>query len=229
MTLGLDRTGADNGNVHVTNQLLGFRSEYQQRNEAGTELRAGADILFENLGQKVNANNSNVSISNPAPTDPTSPIGNVTPETVTTTSNDKAEFGFDRARKDLTMGTWADVVVDVARNVQITPGLRLDLYNSGNRVAVGVDPRITVRYQVSKPIAVVHGLGLVHQAPSFVVPIPGLKPSLAGGLQTAVQHSAGVNFALPAGFSGSTTLLIGHGVRPKGTYSVGTFDVPLHP
>jgi len=64
MTLGLDKTGADNGNVHVTNQLLGFRSEYQQRNEAGTELRAGADILFENLGQKVDTNDSSVSISN---------------------------------------------------------------------------------------------------------------------------------------------------------------------
>jgi len=58
------KTGADNGNVHVTNQLLGFRSEYQQRNEAGTELRAGADILFENLGQKVDTNDSSVSISN---------------------------------------------------------------------------------------------------------------------------------------------------------------------
>jgi hypothetical protein len=52
----------------------------------------------------------------------------------------------------------------------------------------------------------VHGLALVHQAPSFVATVPGFKPSLAGGLQTAVQHSAGVSYVLPAGFSSSLAL-----------------------
>ena len=209
LMLGLDRTHVDNGNVSVTNRLVGVRSEFQQSNQAGTELRAGADFLFESLSQTVNTDDSGGATVAPTPTGSTSGgATGATSEPVTTTSgsNDRTEFGFDRARKDLTMGTWADVVLDATRDVQITPGLRVDLFNSGNRVAVGVDPRITVRYQLSKPIAVVHGLGLVHQAPSFVVPVPGLKPSLAGGLQTAVQHSAGVNFALPAGFSGSTTL-----------------------
>ncbi|HYP91565.1 MAG TPA: TonB-dependent receptor, partial [Polyangiaceae bacterium] len=69
-----------------------------------------------------------------------------------------------------------------------------------------VDPRMTAEYQLSKKLKIVHGLALVHQAPSFVGPVPGLKPSLAGGLQKAVQNSAGLTYELPAGFSSSLAL-----------------------
>ena len=106
----------------------------------------------------------------------------------------------------MTAGAWVDVVVDATHTVQVTPGVRMDLFNSGNRVALGVDPRISARYELGKRTSLVHGLALAHQAPSFVVPIPGLKPSLAGGLQTAVQHSVGISFPLPADFSASATV-----------------------
>jgi hypothetical protein len=84
--------------------------------------------------------------------------------------------------------------------------LRLDLYVSGRDAALGIDPRITAEYAISKKLKLVHGLALVHQAPSFVVAAPGFKPSLGGGLQTALQHSAGVNWEMPAGFSSSVAL-----------------------
>ncbi len=207
--LGLDRTGFDNGNVNVTNRLVGARSEFDQRSEQGPELRAGADVLFESLGQKVNTGSSDSSLGNlQTPGSTTVGVSPQPQDTLTTTSssNNQVNYGFDRARKDLTMGAWADIVVDATRNVQVTPGMRVDLYNSGNRVAVGIDPRLSVRYQLSKHTSLVHGLGIVHQAPSFVVPVPGLKPSLAGGLQTGVQHSVGVSFPLPAEFSGSAAV-----------------------
>jgi hypothetical protein len=53
---------------------------------------------------------------------------------------------------------------------------------------------------------VVHGLALVHQAPNYLGPVPGLKSSLSGGLQRAIQSSAGLNYELPAGFSSSLAL-----------------------
>jgi len=207
--LGLDRTGFDNGNVSVTNRLVGARSEFQQHFEHGPELRAGADVLFESLSQKVNTGSSSSSSNSPPSGGSVVPSdGTPQPDTVTTnsSSNNQLDYGFDRARKDVTAGAWADFVIDATRRVQVTPGLRVDLYNSGNRVAVGVDPRISVSYQLGKRTSLVHGLGLVHQAPSFVVPIPGLKPSLAGGLQTAVQHSVGVSFPMPLDFSASATV-----------------------
>ena len=207
VTLGLDRTGFDNGNINVINRLVGARSEFDQHLEHGPEVRAGADVLFESLSQKVNTGNSNSSVT-PTPSGSVSGTDVPPQDTITTTSssNDRLDYGFDRARRDVTAGAWADIVVDATRAVQVTPGLRVDLYNSGDRVAVGVDPRISARYQLSEHTSLVHGLALVHQAPSFVVPIPGFKPSLAGGLQTAVQHSVGVSFPLPAEFSASATV-----------------------
>jgi hypothetical protein len=111
-------------------------------------------------------------------------------------------FGF-RSRRDFTLGAYADLVWNVAPRLQITPGLRADLFVSGGDVAVGVDPRITAEYTLSPKLKVVHGFALVHQAPSFVAPVPGFKPSLAGGLQRALQSSAGLSYELPAGFHAS--------------------------
>ena len=127
---------------------------------------------------------------------------------MTTTRNSNGntndvDFGFSRARRDLTGGVWADLVLQAAPKLEITPGLRADLFVSGGRVALAIDPRISARYTLTKKLAVTHGLALVHQAPSFVVPVPGFKPSLAGGLQSAVQYSAGLSYSLPSGFESS--------------------------
>ena len=206
LMLGLDRTGFDNGNVNVTNRLVGLRSEFGQHYKNGPELRAGADVLYESLSQKVNTGSSDSSVSNSAPTGPSTGAAPADTATTSSSSNNQLDYGFDRARRDMTAGAWVDVVVDATRTVQVTPGVRMDLFNSGNRVALGVDPRISARYELGKRTSLVHGLALAHQAPSFVVPIPGLKPSLAGGLQTAVQHSVGISFPLPADFSASATV-----------------------
>lgn len=41
-----------------------------------------------------------------------------------------------------------------------------------------------------------HGLGIAHQMPSFPLVVPGGTPTLKGGLQRAVQHSAGLEYAM---------------------------------
>jgi TonB family protein len=184
LMVGRDRTGADNGNVDVFNHMAGVRSEYKQALSERTQIRAGGDALFESLSQKVQGGSSdNSSVDDPNSDDP--------------------DFGFDRARRDLTVGAWVDVVHSVTSKLDVTPGLRADLFVSGGRVALALDPRISARYALTKKLTVTHGLALVHQAPSFVVPVPGFKPSLKGGLQTALQYSAGASYALPAGFESS--------------------------
>jgi hypothetical protein len=53
----------------------------------------------------------------------------------------------------------------------------------------------------------IHTLGLAHQPPSFIVPIPGFQiAGLNGGLQESVQSSAGVEGDLPESFTASFTL-----------------------
>ncbi|HYQ46840.1 MAG TPA: energy transducer TonB [Polyangiaceae bacterium] len=192
LMLGLDRTGADNGSVTVKNRMVGFRSEYRQSLDKTTALRAGGDVLFENLNQQDNSN-QNTRVEDGMTITDDSPDNNV-------------RFGLSRARRDLTSGLWADLVLALSPKLEVTPGLRADLFVSGGRVALAIDPRISARYALSKKLTVTHGLALVHQAPSFVVPIPGYKPSLEGGLQTAVQYSAGVSYSLPSGFESSLSV-----------------------
>ena len=190
LMLGVDRTGADQGNVTVHNRMLGFRSEYRQRLDPRTTLRAGADVLFESLAQRENIGAR--SDSGPSGSDGS--------------TDASIDFGFTPARRDLTSGLWADSVLALTPKLEVTPGVRADLFVSGGQVALAIDPRISARYRLSKKLAVTHGLALVHQTPSFVVPIPGLKPSLAGGLQSAVQYSAGLSYSLPSGFESSLAL-----------------------
>lgn len=201
--LGRDRTGFADGEVNVFNHMVGVRSEYWRQIDDQRRLRAGADVLFESLRQDFTeeegrAGDGEVAASpEPAPM-PTGPVE----EPQNDRERTAEQFGFGR-RKDFTLGAHADIVWQIAPKLQLTPGLRADLFVSGKRAALGIDPRVTAEYQLSKKLKVVHGLALVHQAPSFVGPVPGFKPSLAGGLQRALQYSATLSYDLPAGFSSS--------------------------
>jgi hypothetical protein len=82
--------------------------------------------------------------------------------------------------------------------VTFTPGIRTDLYRSGSASAVGFDPRIAARLEVSDRLRILPTFGVAHQPPSFIIPVPGLAiGSLQGGLQTSLMSSAGVEFDLP--------------------------------
>jgi TonB family protein len=204
LMLGRDRSGLADGQINVYNYMVGARSELQQQLTPEIQLRAGADALFETLTQEIDTD-ENVEFDGDATNEPGAPPGQGTPgnDFPEEREDEEPDFGFNRRRKDFTVGVYADLVWDIAPKLQVVPGLRLDLYVSGSSAALGFDPRITAEYELSKKLKVVHGLALVHQTPSFVAAVPGFKPSLAGGLQTAVQHSAGVNYTLPAGFSSS--------------------------
>ena len=217
LMVGRDRTGLSDGEVNVYNYMVGTRSEYWRQLDKEVRLRAGADLLVESLKQEFDDDSNRDSVSGSGdsgalPPDPTimPPIGMMpTPiqpvEQPDSQESDAERLGFSN-RRDFTLGIYADVVWQVAPRLQITPGLRADLFVSGSRAALGIDPRITAEYALSKKLKLVHGLALVHQAPSFVGPVPGFKPTLAGGLQRAVQYSAGANYELPAGFSSSLAL-----------------------
>jgi TonB family protein len=223
LMVGRDRTGFADGQVNVYDYMVGLRSEYWKQLDPQLRLRAGADLLFESLKQEFTDQNNNDVVevsgaSNPdagalPPGGPMMP-GSLPPTSTPTdgsssdqnsSQSDAARLGFF-GRKDFSLGLYADLVWQVAPKVQITPGLRTDLFVSGSKAKLSLDPRITAEYQMSKKLKLVHGLALVHQAPSFIGPVPGFKPSLQGGLQRAIQYSAGVNYELPAGFSSSVAL-----------------------
>jgi len=110
-------------------------------------------------------------------------------------------------RTDTAAGIWTDVVWQASDRVEVTPGLRADVYGSGGETAYALDPRISARFKITDKLRIVHAYGIAHQPPAFVVPIPGLTPGkLRGGLQSSWQTSAGVELDLPGKTSLTTTV-----------------------
>jgi hypothetical protein len=109
-------------------------------------------------------------------------------------------------RDDVNLGAWADVKLHLGA-WELIPGMRADIYNSGGATKVGVDPRIASRLRVAKSVHVIHALGIAHQPPSFLIPVPGLAVGkLQGGLQQSIQSSAGVEIDLPEATTATVTV-----------------------
>jgi hypothetical protein len=146
------------------------------------ELRVGGDTLIENFTADIEPYSD--------PDDPT-------------TQRFNALFP---ARVDTTTGVWGQLALKIGGIWELTPGLRTDLYTSGGDKAVGVDPRLGSRIAIRKNVHVIHALGIAHQPPSFLIPVPGLAIGhLSGGLQRAYQASGGVELELPQAITATLT------------------------
>ncbi len=120
---------------------------------------------------------------------------------------DDEQEALDRlnSRIDMFNGLWVEAIWQPVKRITLTPSLRLDSYQTGDQWELGFDPRLTARYDLSDSWSMVHTVGIAHQAPSFVIPIPGLNPNLTGGLQRAFQTSAGAEVKLPEHIFASLT------------------------
>lgn len=128
-------------------------------------------------------------------------------------------------RADAAGGAWVDAVIQITPRFAITPGVRFDVFHSNGETAYSADPRLAVVVAVTKGVRLLHALGMAHQAPAFIVPVPGLAvASLQGGLQRSLQAAAGVEVDLPLSTTASVTLFDSVfldmtdtiGVRPSG-------------
>jgi hypothetical protein len=177
-TVGIDRTLLGEDRV-ARMRTVGTRVEWSKRAGERALVRAGAAMTFESYDT----------------------------ELLSEDGDDDLNAAAFPTRNDLELGVRADVVYKPTRAFEVVPGLRLDLYSSGGVAAVGVDPRIATRLALSKHVRLLQAHGIANQPPSFVAPIPGLTiASLAGGLQRAMQTSAGVEADLPAEFTGSASV-----------------------
>jgi hypothetical protein len=172
-TLGLDRSQQDVDRF-VRDRIAGARTEIAYRLGERATLRAGTDLQVD--GYDVVLGGTPLAPS-------TSGVANLFP-----------------SRTDLAFGTRGDVVVEPFRGFQITPGVRLDYFASAGTTAVGLDPRLSTRTQITPKLALLAALGIAHQPPAFVVPLPGFQPGgLTGGLQEAYQESTGLELELGGG------------------------------
>lgn len=179
LTGGLDDTALDDAH-YVQDRLVGARAELAYRLSPGALLRAGIDGEIDRY---------DVLLSDASD------------------DSEAAVAALFPSRTDLTLGTRADVVLAAGPRLEITPGLRLDAYASQGATALGVDPRLATRTVLTDHLRLLGAMGVAHQVPAFVIPVPGFQPGgLQGGLQTALQESAGIEADLAAATTMTATL-----------------------
>jgi hypothetical protein len=173
-TVGFDQTRVA-AQSNATDHIIGGRMEFRHPISEAVTLRAGSDVMVDTYGT------SQVYYGDPD--DP----------------NTQRYNRLFAPRTDVAFGAYVEALLDLSPRIEVTPGVRIDVFTSGTASAWAVDPRISARLKLSKHIRLIQAFGLVHQAPSFVIPVPGLTPAdLAGGLQRAVQASVGAEVDLPA-------------------------------
>jgi hypothetical protein len=174
-TGGLDRTRISEGRF-LRDQIVATRTEFAYRLAEGVLLRAGTDAQADHYDIEL----SKADLS----------------------STEQAVYSQFPSRTDVTVGTRGDLVLQAGPLLEITPGMRVDFYGSDGSTAVGLDPRLATRTTLSQRAHLLAALGVAHQPPAFVIPVPGFQPGgLRGGLQKSVQESMGFEYDL-----GSNTL-----------------------
>jgi hypothetical protein len=182
VTLGYDQTRLD-VDRNAQDKMLGARIEVTHHLSSKVLLRTGVDGTADAY-----------TADHPSYVDPDDPNVSI----------------FDSLfppRTDYAFGVYGDVVWDVIPGLEVTPGIRADLYQSNGVTKPSLDARLAGKVSVTRRLKLIEAFGLAHQPPSFVVPVPGLTPAtLANGLQTSFQSSFGTELTLPAEITTTATV-----------------------
>ncbi|WP_104986966.1 TonB-dependent receptor domain-containing protein [Sorangium cellulosum] len=187
LTLGHDETGIANGQKALT-RSLGARLTLDHRLRDETAIRAGIDAVLDE-----NEVDFGLAAEDLA-------LGDILVD------DDSPFRDLLSSRVDFTVGAYLESDIAITPRLRVTPGLRLDLYHSDDTVALAVDPRLSARLAVAPGVTFVQAHGVASQLPSFVAPVPGLRPRLDGGLQRSWQSSAGVELELPEDITATATV-----------------------
>lgn len=110
-------------------------------------------------------------------------------------------------RSGVVAGAYASATANLWHNrLELTGGVRFDLYHASSITVLGLDPRLQFRLELLPWLHVKGGVGYYQQPPSFPVPLPGIDTfALQLGLQHATQSAMGVEAKLPSDLTFSIT------------------------
>jgi hypothetical protein len=180
LTGGSDRSSGVNENSStLTDQSLRLRGELDQRFTPEVTLHAGADARVDRFGLE--------------------------------TSSRRLDYpdysALFPSRTDSLAGGYLVFELEPAHRISVTPSVRADVYSSQGIQKLGVDPRISANFQISRALRIEHSLGIMHQRPNFAAQVPGAQVAdLRGGLQTAVLASSGFRYKLPEDVTASAAV-----------------------
>lgn len=177
LTGGVDGSRATNGDI--LDRSLRLRSEVSHRASDELSIRTGADVAVDRFRLAVD-------------------------RTLLQARDIEELFP---PRDDLVFGGYLEATWNPEPFVQVEPGVRFDVFRSTGNTAVAVDPRLSATFNVASDWRLIHTLGIAHQTPNFVPSLPGARVGgLRGGLQRAVQSSAGVEHDVLPDTTASVTL-----------------------
>ena len=193
VTVGSDSTGTEEL-AGVRDRLISARTYIEQPVGEDVLVRGGADVTLDHYDLL----------------------------TSDSASQRRSQQSLYPPRNDLVLGAHVDAVIAVTDRWEVTPGVRVDLFesvkdlaslsrtvrlNSANGAVPSIDPRLLSRLRLTKAVTLVSTFGISHQPPAFFVPIPGLQLGrLDDGLQTSIQTSQGLEIALPLAFTLTPTV-----------------------
>jgi hypothetical protein len=201
---GYESSANDAGTVEdaqageMWSRRFGPRVWLSWHNEQRTRFRFGADItgLVGDLSQA-------------APPE-TVPSGEIIPENVRLYGSPPSDqsrglFAFGQFDNPIyttvaarnTAGTYAEFGFRPARRWDLELGFRADLWLTGTRSSVGLDPRVVLTHYPLEVLDLHAAFGLAHQPAVFLLPLPGVSDvALDRGLQTAYQSELGAGLDL---------------------------------
>ncbi len=95
------------------------------------------------------------------------------------------------------MGLYSEFGFRPARSWDVDLGLRGDVWLTGHRCELGIDPRLLLTYYPLDFMDLHAAVGLAHQPAVFLLPLPGIADvALDRGLQEAIQSEVGIGFDL---------------------------------
>jgi hypothetical protein len=114
------------------------------------------------------------------------------------TDSDGLEDAFVLPARGLgTLGSWAELRARLMPGTVVTTGARFAAFQANATTHAALDPRIAVRHRLTRGLTLTGNLGLYHQPPAFVIPIPGLgNLDFDRGLQRSIQAAHGIEWQL---------------------------------
>lgn len=184
-TFGYDRTGSQE--FAARSWMFGSRVHAQERISKSVQVRAGAALWMQTFDFRLGSSG----------------------EAEAPTPDEAPTEGAVGVQKDANAGVWVDAPLEIAPRVEVTPGLRADLFTSRGigkpRAIPALDPRVTTRIGIG-PVYHLGAIGIAHQPAAFPVPIPALTfAQLRRGLQGGYHLSQGLEVPLPADLTATVT------------------------
>ncbi len=215
---GTERTGA--GDFVLGDRLLGGRIEFENPLAKNLLLRSGVDLQTDRYTARLDGD-----VFTDGDEEASDPMEADGPERGGESEDEELESSdIFPARVDVVTGARADLVWEVERGIRVVPGMRFDFFVTNGTPLWSISPRLYAEFDVYRHFTIKHGLGVAHQLPSFIVPLPGFQPVGTLGLQRALQHSAGVEWRLPQDYVAEATVFQNIQLNVTDTLSAIRFD-----